>query len=42
MSVNFQDLEAGIYKPTSWNTGQIIIIYYYYYYYYNKQITTQK
>lgn len=37
MSVNFQDLEAGIYKPTSWTTGQII-----YYYYYNKQITTQK
>lgn len=35
MSVNFQDLEAGIYKPTSWNTGQII-------YYYSKQITTQK
>lgn len=36
MSVNFQDLEAGIYKPISWNTGQII------YYYYSKQITTQK
>lgn len=37
MSVNFQDLEAGIYKPTSWNTGQII-----YYYNNNNQITTQK